>query len=130
MAASVQKLPKEPIIVVTYTPPFKGSDVHVVNQQVAQIAKNIHSDIYRIADLRSVNIEWTELMAALQEATQRTDGTLRDEHIHSIFVGSDEMVSFAVESLQQRQYGGIHAELFSSLDEAIDSARAQIRRKD
>ncbi|MDX1994464.1 MAG: hypothetical protein SF029_18925 [bacterium] len=126
MSVNAERLFNEAIIVVTYTPPFKGEDVITANQKVSEIAAEINGEIYRIADMRNVQIPWPELLTALQEATRRNTGTLRDTRIHSIFVGTDESIRLAVDSLRQAQYGSIQAGLFATLDEAVSFARRQL----
>jgi hypothetical protein len=128
MSVNAKRLPNEGIIVITYAAPFKGEDVITANQKVSEIAAEIKGEIYRIADMRNVHIPWSELLTALQEATRRNTGTLRDSRIHSIFVGTDESVKQAVDSLRQAQYGGIQAGLFATLDEAMSFARRQLNQ--
>ncbi len=130
MSVSVHKLPDEPIIIVTYADPFKGSaDVAAANHQVAALETQLPGEFYRIADLVNVHMDWNELLSALQTAAARETGSLRDTRIHSIFVGSSENVALAVRSLSQRQYGSIEAKLFSSVDEALDYARQEIANR-
>lgn len=129
MSVSVKKLPGEPIVIVTYTMPFKGKDdVNAANAGVADLITRVEGDLYRIADLSTVTIEWNELIRALQEATHRKEGTLRDSRVHSIFVGEDQGVVMAVNSLKQQQYGGIDAKWFATLNEALEYARNEIAR--
>jgi hypothetical protein len=130
MSSSVTRQPNEAIVLVKYTEPFKPEvDVAAVNKQVAKLVQEIPGEIYRIADVSAVQFEFSDIVMALNEATRRENGSLRDNRLHSIFVGTGSMVELAVNSLSQAQYGSIKSLLFTSVDDAICYARSQLGKK-
>jgi hypothetical protein len=101
MSATVEKLPNEPIILVTVKGNMTAEIAREVYQEIAQITKDMPLPIYRITDIRKIETNFTDMMEVIKEATIERPGTTCDPRITHIFVGNDKFVKIARDVLQR-----------------------------
>ena len=119
----VERIPGEPIIIIT----IQGHlDAHIMRntyQQVADIARTIEGPVYRITDLRNVDVTLADLVEVVKEASKSIPGSASDPRIINIFVGKNHMSRFAADMLRLRRFGGVYSVLMSTLEDALAYVR-------
>ena len=132
MAFTVEKLPDEPIIVITFRNPSNPTqDYGPLLDQVAKLCEGLEGPIYRITDLRQVNFSFSDMVVAIaEEFKSGKPGSAADPRIRTVLAASGELVKLAAESVKQEQYGARNdTPMFTSLDEAIAYSRAELAKK-
>ncbi len=125
MSFTVQRLPNEPILIITRfdaTP----SDLPQIFQQSLELSEDIEGTVYRIHDISRINPDFGTMVMGMANASEKREGSMRDPRFQDILVGSHELIRLASAAFQQEQYGGLTIPLFESLEEALDYARKQI----
>jgi len=132
MAFTVEKLPDEPIIIITFRNPSNPTeDYGPLLDQVAKLCEGLEGPIYRITDLRQVNFSFSDMVVSIaEEFKSGRPGSAADPRIKAVLAASGELVKLAAESVKQEQYGAqSDTPIFTSLDEAIAYARAELAKK-
>ena len=126
MSITVKRLTDEPIVIVTFAMPFDPeNDLRQVTQEVAAILKEVDPPLYRIDDVSTLEIDFSQMVQAMGTATRNVPGSVTDPNIQMIFVG-EGIFHLVTQSLKQDQYGSIDADIFAALDEALQHVRKQI----
>jgi hypothetical protein len=130
MAYTIEKLPDEPIIILTVRDPLGTPAEHrKSHEEMVAVINTIEGNVYRITDMRELNINFADMLHRIaEEAKARSAGAMSDERIKGIVVGSHDMVRLGTQALSQQQYGGLKIPLFERLEEALDYARDEIRK--
>jgi hypothetical protein len=128
MAYTLEKLPDEPIIILTVRDPLGTPAEHrKSHEEIVALINTIEGDVYRITDMRELNITFAQMVDRIaQEGKARAAGAMSDERIKGIVVGSHDMVRFGTQAVSQQQYGGLKVPLFETLNEALTYARTEI----
>lgn len=127
MTAKVERLPGEPIIVVTWSSPF---DVQKESpQKFADVDALIRSDekVYVIDDMTRLKIDFATLVAGMAAQRVKAPGSPADLRVKTILVGSGMMWELASRGAKQLQYGGFDIPLFPSLEAALAHAREKVK---
>lgn len=126
MVFSVERLEGEAIIIFTLLDGYDFElDTQAAHQEIAKLTDQINQKpLYRITDFSQVTMSFTDLVLGLTSGTKAEPGSLADPRLRNLFVGNDDMVEFAAESLIQTQYGKIPTLVFTSKHEAVAYARA------
>jgi hypothetical protein len=126
MSYRLERLPDEPIVVLTLLPDFSmRQDIRASSEEAALLIEQVAGDrIYFIYDLRDLRLNFSDVVTGLGQAAKATD-MLKNPRIRTIIVGSGALVEMGVKALSQEQYGGRPAPLFETVEEAIDYARQQ-----
>ena len=128
MAFIVKNYSPEPIIAVTIVPPHDpAADIVGAGREIQQFAASIEGPVFAIMDMSAVHSTFGQVVQGLDVASH-SKSEMIDPRIQSIFVGSDDMLSLAVQSAAQQQYGGARMPLFSSVDAALAHARSELAR--
>ena len=129
MPASVTRVPNEPIVIVTITPPpDPAHEVSKVAHTIATMFREETGPIYRVNDFTAVNLSFGELVVGLGLEAKGDPGTFTDPRIKTIFVGTSDMVELGAKSARQEHYGGLDILLFATLEDALAHIRAELRR--
>lgn len=96
-------------------------DTQTAREACIPLLADISGPVYRILDFSGATLTFSDVVLGLPE-----DEWLADPNIHSMVVGSQEMVRFAAESVKQEQYGGSHVNVFPSLEDAIHAAQKEL----
>jgi hypothetical protein len=129
MPFTVERLGDEPIIVLTAVPPVSGEDTADLPQRIAGLMRPEDELVFRIADVREMNLTFGDMVQWLSSETQgdAVPGSMRDPRIRVITVATDDVTRIAVDAAKQDQYHGVEVEMYSTMDEALNSARRQLR---
>lgn len=127
MKFKVERLPNEPILIVTiYKEYVVGRDSAEIVQTVDSKIGKDEAGLYSIYDLREMKMTFGELVLALSNQSQKAPGAMADPRTQAIIVGASELVRFGAEAFKQEQYGNLKFPLFETLDEALGYARTEV----
>ncbi len=125
MPATFQRIPQEPIIVITLRNPFNPlTEMGKLAQGFTPIIAEIDGPVYLVIDATGWKLSFSDLVHALD--IQARDGISDDPRVHTIFVGRGLLASLAAKATAQKQYLGRESKLFESVDEALTHIRAQL----
>ncbi|NDJ54669.1 MAG: hypothetical protein GYB68_16500 [Chloroflexi bacterium] len=124
MHPNVEKLPDEPIIIVTVT---ESSDVESVAAACDAIIGDKLGPFYRINDFSAFSFTFSGLMVGMAAETTRLPGSLSDPRIKPVFVGTSDMVKLGSQAGRQEQYGELAILLFATLEDALQHIRLQLQ---
>src|SRR5215210_1124109 len=119
MPVKVEKLPDEPIIVLTYTGHMDVELVKSAFLQSAELAAHIEGPIYRISDVRQGEGDFVDVMKIIAEVRKGVRGSSADPRIKVVFVGSHHMARLYADFLQKQQYGAKMIPFFHTPEEAL-----------
>lgn len=125
MPATVEKLPDEPIILVTVNGHFDIEVARGIYAEIARLAKQIEGKIYRITDLRKQTTSFSDTVQVVKEASQKLPGTTSDPRIVNIFVGRDQVSPITLNAMRKQNPDG-HGVL-DSVEDALQYVRWQIQ---
>lgn len=114
-----------PIIIVDCQAPFDFSkDIQAANQAVAELLTGeMEPPIYRVYDFHELHLDFGDLVASLAAKTRSGEGSIQDERIRTVMVGTHDLVKMKSESLRQTQYGGVDVPVFDTREMAVDFCR-------
>lgn len=127
MAFKIEHSDDAPILIATFIAPVETvTDLKGIYAAVqARLATLTEPKLYRITDMSQVEMDFGQLVEGLWAAS-RPDSPLRNDRVHTIYVGTSALVKMTREALMQKQYGGLHVDLYDTRAEAEAFARAQI----
>ncbi|MBN1563451.1 MAG: hypothetical protein JXA10_06420, partial [Anaerolineae bacterium] len=99
MSIHVQRINEEPIIVITYQDPISiPEDPAKALEASASLKQAVGGPVCRILDFSQVKLNFSDMMLGMAYEKDQEGGTY-DPNVANIFVGSDELVKFGVESM-------------------------------
>lgn len=124
MTVSVTRFGTEPILLATASGYLSVIDMgHMFEQSLALIGTD-EGIFYRITDMDSMTLSFTDLPAMLALMTSGARGSTSDPQIRTILVGSTFHAPMLRDTLAQQGVGDVTT--FISQDEALTYARARI----
>lgn len=131
MAFDVERLEGEPIVVV------RGRTLPDDHRQEMQkmfdaVNKLIGPDekVFCITDLTEMKINFSNLVMGMSSIRDKRPGSPSDPRVTSVMVGSGALWSLAASAASQTQYGGVKVKIFSTLEEAVEFARQESKKKE
>ncbi len=121
MSATVEKLADESIIIVTIDGHLDAEIARDIYHQIAELTEELEPPIYRITDVRKMEITFIELMGVIKEASKNTPGTTTDERITHMFVGKDKFAMIARDVM--RRINPDNHPMMDSIEEALTYIR-------
>lgn len=125
MPYTVEHLPDEPIVVVTFEGKIDADLILEADQHInAAIQRNGVNSVL-IFDTTHAETDFTHMMGILRATTGDWDAEPADAPFEVLvaFVGTSAMVKLYVDGARQKQYGGRQLPLFASLDDALPAMR-------
>lgn len=129
MNFSVEISDGEPIVIFQLKSGYKfARDISESQTVLDEAISQFNSKIVLITDFSNVSMEFSDMVIKLSEDTNGKPGSLSDPRIRrNVFIGNDDMVDLAAQSLQQTQYGKVDVMIFRDLDTALEFSRAILR---
>jgi hypothetical protein len=129
MPIIVNRLPGESIIVNTYSGKVTAKDMETVIPEFSALADGLKPPIFRISDGSQSQISFSDLVMMLPKVTLENNPlSMRDKRFIDLVVAPEKgLVRMGVDSLKQRQYGGMAVHIFGTLEEAIAYAREKLQ---
>jgi hypothetical protein len=131
MPYKVERLSGEPVIIVTWQGPF--SEKSIVEKDFIAACDDVVSlmgserPVVRIDDVRGVKVDFGDLVVGMGVARKKLPGSPSDPSIKALIVGSGFLWDLASKGAKQLQYGAIDIPLFTSMEDALATARKIIR---
>lgn len=127
MTVHITKLEGLPAILLEHVQPFKvPEDPTMALQEAAAFKKEQGTHIYRILDIRQIDMTFSDMMMAM-EADRGKEGGAGDPDVTTIFIGSGKLVELGTKALaEQDQYGKGKVVMYTTTEEAIDYIQEQV----
>jgi hypothetical protein len=126
MPFNVKRLPNEPIVIVECVPPFARDGVDDTNERVHTATQDIRSRVFRISDVRLLNVTFESIQETLAEHQGEHPGSITDPKMIPVFVGGGALSQILADGFQYQEYGGTEVILFSDMDIALAHIRERI----
>lgn len=126
MSFVIRRLPGEPIIIVEAVPPFDRHDVDDTNDRVHALAREIDGRVFRVSDVRLINVTFESIQETLAEHQGGEPGSITDPQMIPVFVGGGELSHMLADGFAHHNFGGIMVLLFDDLDLALEHIRRLI----
>lgn len=125
MTTRVERMPGEPIIVVTINGHLDAPIMQRIYEQVTSHAQAIEGAVFRITDVRQMDVTLADMVEIIKEAGRGKPGSASDPRIVNVFVGKSHMSRFAADMLRLRRFGGISTVLMNTLEDALAYVRVK-----
>lgn len=120
--------PGEPIVIFKPDSSFTISeDLRPAVHQLIDILDSSDEPMVYIADVRALNMSFTDMVNILGFVTKGELGVFQHPRLHEIVVvTSSNIAALGAKALGQQQYGGFHAQVFEDMDAALGYSRQRI----
>jgi len=131
MTYEIKQINNKPIWVAILSEPYNpATDSQGVSQEMASLTEDVQGHIYYISDIRSVDVEFSDIVTGLAQAFKSGVQTFyTDPRVTIITVATDELVKMATEAVKQEQYGSIDIKMYPSVEEAVAHAEELIAQE-
>lgn len=129
MTHKFEKLPDEPIGVITYSEPVDFQEEP--SEIIRALIEHEEELQYVIHDIRELKFSFSDLVLGLAASFRPNKPELRSEFgFNTVVVGSNTLIKLAVQSVRQVQYGGRELLHFDTLDEALTHIKDRLQAKE
>ena len=128
MAVTFEKLPDEPIVIVTSLGQINVEMMLEIYRRIAEIADQIEPPLYRITDTRQQDTSFADMMGIIKQASRGQPGTTTDPRIRHVFVGRDKFAMLARDAYANNDPNHHAVPVFDTLEEALAYIRLEISR--
>jgi hypothetical protein len=130
MAFDTERLEGEPIIVVRSRrqPDDHRREMYEMYEAVDALI-GPDEEVFCITDLSDTKINFSSMVMGMSSIRDKRPGSPSDPRITNIMVASGPLWNLAANAASQTQYGGVNVHLYSTVEEAIEFARQESRRK-
>jgi hypothetical protein len=125
MPATVEQLPDEPIILLTFSGVINAETVRDAFIESAALAEKIEGTVYRITDIRQGEANFRDVLGVVAQVRSRTPGSSSDPKIKGVFVGTHPLARLYADFMRQM---GIQTPFFKTLEEALDYIQVERSR--
>ena len=125
MTTQVERVPGEPIIIITIQGHLDAHVMRNVYQQAAELARTIEGPVYRITDLRLMEVTLADLVEIFKDASRGIPSSASDPRVVNVFVGKSHMSRFAADMLRLRRFGSAYSVLMNTLEDALAFVRVK-----
>jgi hypothetical protein len=125
VTTQVERVPGEPIIIITIQGHLDAHVMRDVYEQVANLARTIEGPVYRITDLRLMEVTLADMAEIIKDAGKGVPGSASDPRIVNVFVGKSHMSRFAADMLRLRRFGSVYSVLMNTLEDALAYVRVK-----
>ena len=129
MSVTLEKLPDEPIVIVTAVGLLNVEGMRAIYTQIAKILEKIDPPLYRISDVREQETSFAEMIEIVKEAGRGMPGTTTDPRIRHMFVGRHKFAMLARDFYRNSDPNRLSMPTFDTLEEALSYVRAEIKRQ-
>ena len=126
MPVTIERLPGEPILLITYSGRVIPTELDLAAPQIEEAIADLEPPIFRISNTLPADVSFTEMVRLLPKVTMEHSAiSTRDRRFIDIAVVGDNLIAnLAANSLGQDQYGAARLTIFDNLDDALAHARA------
>lgn len=121
MTVTLEYLEDKNILVGTFSEPYHPiNDSGASAEKLMELLQTKTGDIHYVADLREVEIAFSDLAIGMAEAFGNPNSPYINPRVKTYTVGSSALIEFGVKAAtEQEQYGNIEIKLYKSVDEAF-----------
>ncbi|PJF39244.1 MAG: hypothetical protein CUN55_14910 [Phototrophicales bacterium] len=123
MAVETQKLPNEPILIITAKGKFTPENIETSFNEINKYYDPDGEMLYIISDNTELDMSFSDVVTGLASVTRREGFRFGAPNSMLIMVGTSEMVRLGTEAMKQKQYGNLEVPMFDNIDDAIAFAR-------
>jgi hypothetical protein len=125
---TIEKLPDEPIVLVTISSPLDVKhDLPLLAHQLQAVFDAEDGPLWDITDARDLSLAFGDMVSGMAMMTRGELAVLRDPKLRRFaIVVSNNLIMIAAKGLGQAQYGAIPMLICETLDEAFELVRAEI----
>ena len=127
MAATLQKLDDEPILIVTHEGYLSLKSSEEVTAQVVQALDASPVPLYGIIDLRSATTDFAEFMRILVHQSSGAHGTVSNRESYVVLVGEHVLIRLFQSLMRERKLGGVTLSVYYTMDDALRAMRQRIK---
>lgn len=126
MAFEVKRFPGESIVIVKFSLPVHENldELASLYLNIAQILDTCEPPVYGIFDLRDGELGFSDITLWLMEEADDRPGSLRDDRLLPVIVGSGDMVRLCAKKITQHIHHPVPQ--FASLSGALTFARTEL----
>lgn len=128
MPVIVKRLPRQPIVITTYTGVVTVEDVRSAFSQSSAFLEHYETSLYRIIHIEDVDIGFADVLHFAQTAASGIPGAISDQCFKPIVVGHDRWTKLYVQLLGQKQFGGVTLPCFVTLEQALEYIEAELAK--
>lgn len=124
-----EKLPDEPILIVSTIGALTVYGVVEIFNRSAEIQREIGGTLYRITDNTQMDIsaqDFIKIIQMAQVAGTVMPGSSADPNIRAVLVANNRWSLLFREALSQPQFGGVFLPIFETREQALQYVRIQI----
>lgn len=127
MAFIITRLPGEPIVIAGFDLPLSQHlpDLKAFTAQCARIVDEVDGPLYRIINLVTPQIDYSDVLLFLNDIRQQRPGSTTDPRMRTVAVGTHPMIAIGVRQI--RTQFGLEIPIFATLGEALDYVRWAVR---
>ena len=128
MNVTSQKLPDEPIVVMTILgSSAESGDPEQGGRQLYSILDRVSEPVFLILDVSKAEIDLDEILHGASSAYRGSNPIFRHPNIRQILQVSDNPAfEMAARGLNSESFGSVKVELFHTLKEALEYARTAL----
>lgn len=126
MSYTISQKPNSPIIIATFADPFDTvNDGGAVAGYLLDALNNSTSNIYYIADMSGVKIEFSDLVMGLAAAYTTPGSPYANPRLKTYTVANDDLIEFGAKAAaEQQQYGKVEVKFYRDVKEALEAISA------
>ena len=124
MPARIERMPNEPIVIVTFDGHLDVETVRNVFVETAAVFANVEGHVYRIADIRTAKIGFVDLINIVKAVRGGLPASSIDPRVHGVFVGQNQFARMYADLI--KQLGGTPIPIFATMEDALDYAHLQL----
>jgi hypothetical protein len=128
MSYTIEQLPGEPIVLVTFANPFDiRTDIPLFVEELRAIFDASPEPLIDITDTRGLKIAFGDIVAGMAMLTRGTMSVLNHPNVaRYIIVADSDLIRVAGQALGQRQYGNLRVSVVKDPGEAQRLAREAV----
>ncbi|MCU0464374.1 MAG: hypothetical protein MUF38_07365 [Anaerolineae bacterium] len=126
MSYTISQKPDSPIIIATFTDPFDAvNDGGAVAGYLLDALNNISGNVYYIADMSTIKIDFSDLVMGLAAAYTTPGSPYANPRLKTYTVAHDDLIEFGAKAAtEQQQYGKVEVKFYRDVTEALEAIRA------
>lgn len=127
MTFTVERLPNDPIIIITFSGAVNADMVAQATLHVEALLSEYRVNTVLVFDTTKAETDFKHILEILQETTGADpDEEAVDFTILTAFVGTSAMIKLYINAARQKQFGGQTFPLFATLEDAITAMRISL----
>lgn len=130
MPYTVERLPGEPIILLTFTKPYDTEQAKMASAEVNLIMQNETEKFYRVSDVSQLDNDPRDVVTGFSHHRQLADGSVTDPRLIPVVVGGGMSGVILARSLNVSTQGKVEVLLYDTVEEALSDIRDRIRREE